>query len=166
MYGGVVGVERPTEHRGAWRSRSRWAVHLGLLCSAAAALGTLQLLHVRIAYHTDVGLVFVGLAAWVAAGPYQWSGPGAASGAAPILHVLPEPTFPPFTPPRYSAAPSSPLPTIEPCPNYVPPGGWLYSPPPPALIPITLPNGEHICTEPGGVPPDPKTGPVIASPPN
>jgi hypothetical protein len=32
-----------------------------LLGSAAAALGTLQLLHVRVAYHTDVGLVFVGL---------------------------------------------------------------------------------------------------------
>ena len=36
-------------------------VHLGLLCTAGAALGTLQLLHVRIAYHADVGLVFVGL---------------------------------------------------------------------------------------------------------
>ena len=47
--------------RTAWRARSRWAVHLGLLCSAAAALGTLQLLHVRVALHTDVGLVFVGL---------------------------------------------------------------------------------------------------------
>jgi hypothetical protein len=35
--------------------------HLGLLFSAAAALGTLQLLHVRVAYHTVVGLVFVGL---------------------------------------------------------------------------------------------------------
>jgi hypothetical protein len=35
--------------------------HLGLLGSAAAALGTLDLLHVRIAIHTDVGLVFVGL---------------------------------------------------------------------------------------------------------
>jgi hypothetical protein len=43
------------------RARSRWAVHLGLLCSGAAALGTLQLLHVRDAYHTVVGLVFVGL---------------------------------------------------------------------------------------------------------
>jgi hypothetical protein len=47
--------------QGVWRARSRWAVHLGLLCSAAAALGTLQLLHVRIAYHTVVGLVFAGL---------------------------------------------------------------------------------------------------------
>jgi hypothetical protein len=36
-------------------------VHLGLLVSAVAALGTLQLLHVRVAYHADVGLVFVGL---------------------------------------------------------------------------------------------------------
>ncbi len=44
-----------------WRSWSRWAVHLGLLCSGAAALGTLQLLHVRVALHTDVGLAFVGL---------------------------------------------------------------------------------------------------------
>jgi len=52
---------RPAGRRAARRSFSRWAVHLGLLCSAAAALGTLQLLHVRIALHTDVGLVFVGL---------------------------------------------------------------------------------------------------------
>ena len=52
---------RRTDRRAARRPRSRWAVHLGLLCSAAAALGTLQLLHVRIAIHTDVGLVFVGL---------------------------------------------------------------------------------------------------------
>ncbi len=36
-------------------------VHLGLLFSAGAALVTLQLLHVRVAYHADVGLVFVGL---------------------------------------------------------------------------------------------------------
>ncbi len=54
-------LERPADRRTAWRVRSRWAVHLGLLCSAAAALGTLQLLHVRIAIHTVVGLVFVGL---------------------------------------------------------------------------------------------------------
>jgi heme exporter protein D len=53
--------ERPADRRAVRRSRSRWAVHLGLLCSAAAALGTLDLLHVRIAIHTDVGLVFVGL---------------------------------------------------------------------------------------------------------
>ena len=54
-------LERPAGPRTARRSLSRWAVHLGLLCSAAAALGTLQLLHVRVAFHTDVGLVFVGL---------------------------------------------------------------------------------------------------------
>ena len=53
--------ERPADHRTARRSLSRWAVHLGLLCSVAAALGTLDLLHVRIAIHTDAGLVFVGL---------------------------------------------------------------------------------------------------------
>jgi hypothetical protein len=53
--------ERPADGRTVWRARSRGAVHFGLLCSAAAALGTLQLLHVRVAYHTDVGLVFVGL---------------------------------------------------------------------------------------------------------
>ncbi len=46
---------------GVWRARSRWAVHLGLLLTAAASLGTLQLLHVRVAFHTIVGLVFVGL---------------------------------------------------------------------------------------------------------
>jgi hypothetical protein len=49
--------ERPS----AWRARSRGAVHAGLLVSAGGALGTLQLLHVRQAYHTVVGLVFVGL---------------------------------------------------------------------------------------------------------
>lgn len=54
-------VERSADRRTARRARSRWAVHLGLLCSAAVALGTLQLLHVRVALHTDVGLVFVGL---------------------------------------------------------------------------------------------------------
>jgi hypothetical protein len=56
-----VSTERPAGRLTARRSLSRWAVHLALLCSAAAALGTLQLLHVRIAIHTDVGLVFVGL---------------------------------------------------------------------------------------------------------
>jgi len=45
----------------AWGGRSRFAIHLGLLGSAGASIGTLQLLHVRIAYHTVIGLVFVGL---------------------------------------------------------------------------------------------------------
>lgn len=36
-------------------------MHLGLLVFAAAALGTLQLLHIRDAIHADVGLVFAGL---------------------------------------------------------------------------------------------------------
>jgi hypothetical protein len=45
----------------AWHTRSRWLVHLGLLVFAVAALGTLQLLHIRIAIHADVGLVFAGL---------------------------------------------------------------------------------------------------------
>jgi hypothetical protein len=54
-------LDRPTGRPTAWGARSRFAVHLGLLCSAAAALGTLDLLHVRVAFHTDVGLVFVGL---------------------------------------------------------------------------------------------------------
>lgn len=54
-------LKEPPARRTAWQARTRWAVHLGLLCSAAAALGTLQLLHVRVAYHAVVGLVFVGL---------------------------------------------------------------------------------------------------------
>jgi hypothetical protein len=54
-------LERSADCRTAWRARSRFAVHLALLCSAAAAVGTLQLLHVRVAYHADVGLAFVGL---------------------------------------------------------------------------------------------------------
>jgi hypothetical protein len=45
----------------AWRARARGLVHLGLLVSAAAALGTLQLLHVHDVYHVVVGFVFVGL---------------------------------------------------------------------------------------------------------
>jgi hypothetical protein len=36
-------------------------VHLGLLVFAAAALGTLQLLHIRNAIHADVGMAFAGL---------------------------------------------------------------------------------------------------------
>ena len=56
-------LARSADRRTALRSLSRWAVHLGLLCTVATALGTLQLLHVRIAIHTDVGLLFVGLVA-------------------------------------------------------------------------------------------------------
>jgi hypothetical protein len=52
------GSARP---RTTWRAKSRWLVHLGLLAFLAAALGTLQLLHVRNAIHADVGLVFAGL---------------------------------------------------------------------------------------------------------
>jgi hypothetical protein len=54
-------AERPARSRTAWRARSRWLVHLGLLAFLAAALGTLQLLHVRNAIHADVGLAFAGL---------------------------------------------------------------------------------------------------------
>jgi hypothetical protein len=67
MVDALLEMEAETTHNGpgnrtsAWRTRSRWAVHVGLLLSAAAALGTLQLLHVRQAYHTVAGLVFVGL---------------------------------------------------------------------------------------------------------
>jgi hypothetical protein len=60
-------TETPTERvspgRIRLRARSRWIVHLGLLISGAAALGTLDLLHIRIAIHADVGLVFIGLVA-------------------------------------------------------------------------------------------------------
>ena len=54
-------AERRSRSRTAWRTRSRWLVHLGLLVCAAAALGTLQLLHIRNAIHADVGLAFAGL---------------------------------------------------------------------------------------------------------
>jgi hypothetical protein len=47
--------------RSPWHTRSRWLVHLGLLACAAAALGTLQLLHIHNAIHADVGLAFAGL---------------------------------------------------------------------------------------------------------
>src|SRR5215472_15773315 len=51
----------PARSRAEWRTRSRWLVHLGLLALAAAALGTLQLLHIHNAIHADVGLAFAGL---------------------------------------------------------------------------------------------------------
>jgi hypothetical protein len=51
----------PANRRTAWRIRRRFVVHLGLLGTAAAAVVTLQFLHVRVAYHADVGLAFVGL---------------------------------------------------------------------------------------------------------
>lgn len=54
-------AERRARSQTAWRTRSRWLVHLGLLAFAAAALGTLQLLHIRNAIHADVGLAFAGL---------------------------------------------------------------------------------------------------------
>jgi hypothetical protein len=56
-------IERVTPALIRWRARSRWIVHLGLLISAAAALGTLDLLHIRVAIHADVGLGFMGLVA-------------------------------------------------------------------------------------------------------
>jgi len=61
--GRAVGApaEGPARLPTAWRTRSRWLVHLGLLAFVAAALGTLQLLHIRNAIHADVGLVFGGL---------------------------------------------------------------------------------------------------------
>lgn len=54
-------AERRARSLTAWHLRSRWLVHLGLLVFAAAALGTLQLLHIRNAIHADVGLAFAGL---------------------------------------------------------------------------------------------------------
>ena len=54
-------AEWPARPPAGWRTRSRWLVHLGLLACAAAALGTLQLLHIRNAIHADVGLAFAGL---------------------------------------------------------------------------------------------------------
>ena len=46
------------------RTRRVWGrgfVHLGLLLTAAGALGTLTILYIRNAIHADIGLVFVGL---------------------------------------------------------------------------------------------------------
>ncbi|HEY3952197.1 MAG TPA: hypothetical protein VGM53_02385 [Streptosporangiaceae bacterium] len=54
---GSTAGPRPRPRPG-WLTRSRWLVHLGLLACAAAALGTLQLLHIRNAIHADVGLAF------------------------------------------------------------------------------------------------------------
>ncbi len=54
-------AERSARSHAAWRARSRWLVHLGLLAFLAAALGTLQLLHIRNAIHADVRLAFAGL---------------------------------------------------------------------------------------------------------
>ncbi|MCU1491407.1 MAG: hypothetical protein JWM85_2812, partial [Acidimicrobiaceae bacterium] len=41
--------------------RARGLIHLGLLLTAAGALGTLAILYIRNAIHADVGLVFVAL---------------------------------------------------------------------------------------------------------
>lgn len=62
-HGRVAGAPagRGARSRSTRRTRSRWLVHLGLLACAAAALGTLQLLHIRNAIHADVGLAFAGL---------------------------------------------------------------------------------------------------------
>jgi hypothetical protein len=59
---GAVGtaVERSAPSRTKRSARSRWLVHIGLLAFLAAALGTLQLLHIRNAIHADVGLAFAG----------------------------------------------------------------------------------------------------------
>ena len=61
--GGQAGLlaGRPKQSPPGWRTRSRWFVHLGLLACAAAALATLQLLHIHNAIHADVGLAFGGL---------------------------------------------------------------------------------------------------------
>ena len=56
-----VALAPPADRAAPRGALSRWVVHLGLVCSAVAALATLDLLHVRIAIHTDVGLCFVGL---------------------------------------------------------------------------------------------------------
>jgi hypothetical protein len=53
--------ERPVQSRTSWRIHARSLVHVGLLACLAAALGTLQLLHVRNAIHADVGLAFAAL---------------------------------------------------------------------------------------------------------
>ena len=58
----VPATGRPLRSRSSRRrARSHWLVHLGLLAFLAAALGTLQLLHVRNAIRADVGLAFAGL---------------------------------------------------------------------------------------------------------
>jgi hypothetical protein len=57
----VVAPASSEEGRDPWRTGARAGVHVGLLGTAAAALATLQLLHVAVAFHTVVGLVFAGL---------------------------------------------------------------------------------------------------------
>ena len=47
--------------RSARRAWTRGLVHLGLLLTAAGALGTLTVLYIHNAIHSDIGLVFVGL---------------------------------------------------------------------------------------------------------
>lgn len=86
---------------------------------------------------------------------------------APATYALPSPSYWPLSPYPMGSVRPQPTTTVEPCPpvNYVPPGGWLYSPaPPPPSVPTTAPDGTPACTVPGGVPPDPHTGPVLASP--
>jgi hypothetical protein len=56
-----AGVAVTGRRKQVWRARTRFLVHLALLACLAGALATLQLLHVRVAYHADVGLAFAGL---------------------------------------------------------------------------------------------------------
>jgi hypothetical protein len=98
-------------------------------------------------------ILAVALGVWFAMGSARLVGVG--MGVVPTgQYTYPSPSFPTYTPFRYSAAPS-PQVTVLPCPHYVPSGGWLYSPAPPPLVPTTLPNGQHACVLPGGVPPAP-----------
>lgn len=54
----ATGAAAEARSRNVWRARSRFAVHLGLLATVAGALATLQMLHIRVAYHADIGLAF------------------------------------------------------------------------------------------------------------
>ena len=54
-------VEPTPAGRATWGVWARGLVHLGLLLTAAGALGTLTILYIRNAIHADIGLVFVGL---------------------------------------------------------------------------------------------------------
>jgi hypothetical protein len=56
-----VEAELAAANRATRRAWSRGLVHVGLLLTAAGALGTLFILYIRNAIHADIGLVFVGL---------------------------------------------------------------------------------------------------------
>jgi hypothetical protein len=87
-----------------------------------------------------VGCCLVAGMVWLSSQSSEWS--VQINGQAPeVVHTFPLPSFPPYTPARYSAQPAEPQPTVLPCP--------------PGEVPTSAQwHGQTVaaCTIPGGVP--------------